>query len=196
VEGVSLLLGNDVAGAKVMSNPCLCSLPCPDSTIETSREIHGLFPACAVTRAMAKQAEKQSLLSDDLAKSHTVDLSDTFLGHDNDLHDNCFSDDHHDDANMKCPVPTNQLMERQQSDPELIPLLQEALCPSEAAKVPVCYYMRSGILMRKWRPATVAANEEWHVSHQVVVPNCYCKDILSLAHESPLAGHLGIHKTN
>ena len=33
------------------------------------------------------------------------------------------------------------------------------------------------------------------MSHQIVVPNCYREDILSLAHESPLAGHLGINKT-
>ena len=40
----------------------------------------------------------------------------------------------------------------------------------------------------------VAANEEWQVSHQIVVPNCYRDEILSLAHESPLAGHLGTNK--
>ena len=59
---------------------------------------------------MAKQAEKQSLLlADDSVKSHIVDLSDTFLTDDNYLHNNCFTDDHENDANMKCPVPINQL---------------------------------------------------------------------------------------
>ena len=74
VEGVSLLLGNNLAGSKVMVDPCLSSLPCiSDSTTETSREIPGLFPACAVTCAMAKQAEKQYLsLANDQAKSHIV----------------------------------------------------------------------------------------------------------------------------
>ena len=49
--------------------------PCvSDSTNENSQEIPGLFPACAVTRTMAKQAEKRSQLSDDLAKSHVTDL--------------------------------------------------------------------------------------------------------------------------
>ena len=82
MEGVSLLLVNDLAGEMVMANPCLSSLPCvSDSTNEKSKEIPGLFPACAVIHAMAKQAEKQSELSDDLAKNHVVDLSDTFLAH-------------------------------------------------------------------------------------------------------------------
>ena len=194
VEGVSLLLGNDLAGSKVMADPCLSCLPCVSDS--TSWEIPGLFPACAVTRAMAKQAEKQSLsLANDQAKSHVVDLSDTFLANDH-VHDNsCSVDDHPTDTNLKCPVPTNQLIERQKSDPELIPLLEDALCESEAAKVPICFYVKSDVLMRKWRPPTAAADEEWQVSHQIVVPSCYREDILSLAHESPLAGHLGINKT-
>ena len=33
------------------------------------------------------------------------------------------------------------------------------------------------------------------MSHQIVVPKCYREDVLSLAHELPLAGHLGIKKT-
>ena len=37
VEGVSLLLGNDLAGEMVMANPCLSSLPCvSDSTNDNS----------------------------------------------------------------------------------------------------------------------------------------------------------------
>jgi len=143
---------------------------------------------------MAKQADKQSLLlANDQVTSHVVDLSDTFLANDH-VHDNCFKDDHTTDASFQCPVPTNQLVERQKSDPELSPLLQEASFESEAAKVPSCYYMKSDVLMRKWRPPTAAADEEWQVSHQIVVPNCYCTDILSLAHKLSLAGHLGINK--
>jgi len=91
-------------------------------------------------------------------------------------------------VSLKCSVPAYQLRECQQSDTELIPLLEDVLCESEAAKVPSCFYMKSGILMRKWRPPTVAADEEWRVGHQTVVPNCYCDDILSLEHELPLQG--------
>ena len=50
---------------------------------------------------------------------------------------------------------------------------------ARASKVPVCYYMRSGVLMRKWRLPTVATDEEWQVSHQIVVSNCYHKDFNS-----------------
>ena len=142
---------------------------------------------------MAKQAEKQSELSDDLAKSHVVDLSDTFLAHSG-LHDNCVDEQERDVEKKKDPCPTKHLIECQQLDPELRPLLQDALCELEAAKVPTCFYMRSGVLMHKWRPPTVSSDEEWQVSHQIVVPKCYREVVLSLAHELPLAGHLGIKK--
>ena len=89
VEGVSLLLGNDLAGEKVMANPCLSSLPCEsDSTIKISQEIPDLFPACAVTRAMTqKAAERSSVSLQDQVHSHDMDLSDTFSTQTG-LHDN------------------------------------------------------------------------------------------------------------
>ena len=49
--------------------------------------------------------------------------------------------------------------------------------------------------MRKWRPRDAPADEEWQVNHQIVIPRKYCQEILSLAHESPMAGHLGVNKT-
>ena len=49
--------------------------------------------------------------------------------------------------------------------------------------------------MRKWRPPGAPALEEWQVVHQIVPPKCCRKEVISLAHESPMAGHLGINKT-
>ena len=40
----------------------------------------------------------------------------------------------------------------------------------EISQVPVCYYVKNGILMRKWRPPDVSAEDEWTVNHQIVVP--------------------------
>ena len=172
----------------------ICSLPCiSDNTNETSQEIPGLFPACAAICAMAKQAEKQLELLDNPAKSHIVDLSDTFLAY-SDLHDN-YVDEPERDVEMKNSYPTKQLIECQQSDTEFILLLHGALCESEAAKVPTCSYMQSGVLMYTWRPPKISPDEEWQISHQVVVPKCYHEEVLSLAHKLPLAGHLGISKT-
>ena len=49
--------------------------------------------------------------------------------------------------------------------------------------------------MRKWRPYDVSADDKWVVYHQIVVPKSYRHEILSIAHESPMSGHLGINKT-
>ena len=49
--------------------------------------------------------------------------------------------------------------------------------------------------MRKYRPPEISADDEWQVKHQIVVPKSYRQEIVSLAHETPLAGHLGVNKT-
>ena len=49
--------------------------------------------------------------------------------------------------------------------------------------------------MRKWRSPEVSADDELAVNHQIVVPKIYRSEILSLAHETPMSGHLGVNKT-
>ena len=49
--------------------------------------------------------------------------------------------------------------------------------------------------MRKWRPPNESADEDWAVHHQVVVPESYRQEIISMAHDTPLSGHLGVNKT-
>ena len=49
--------------------------------------------------------------------------------------------------------------------------------------------------MRKWHPPDVSAEDEWTVNHQIVVPRVYRPEILNLAHDTPMSGHLGINKT-
>ena len=56
-KGVHLLLGNDLAGDKVVVNPLVTdtsNIGQTDYPIEL--EIPDLYPSCAVTRAMAKTA--------------------------------------------------------------------------------------------------------------------------------------------
>ena len=70
-KGVHLLLGNDLAGDKVVVNPLLTNIPCIDQPPDSiEQEIPDLYPSCAVTRAMAKKAEQND---------GDIDLTDTFL---------------------------------------------------------------------------------------------------------------------
>lgn len=89
----------------------------------------------------------------------------------------------------------NQLIQDQQADPELTTLAQEALTEEEAQVNPVCYFKKSGILMRKWRPPNIPTTDDWKVTYQIVIPRNCRKDVLELAHFTPMAGHLGVNKT-
>ena len=90
-------------------------------------------------------------------------------------------------------VSRSQLCKEQHNDPESLPLLERAFDEKEIDQV--CFYFKNDILMRKWRPPDVSAEDEWTVNHQTVVSRVYCPEILNLAHETPMSGHLGINKT-
>ena len=204
-KGVHLLLGNDLAGDKVVVNPLVTDTPNIGQTEDPiEQEIPDLYPSCAVTRAMAKRAILKNSNSD-------IDLTDTFIGQ-------YFNDeikksldpslsDNQTDSSMSChssprsidqghdTLSKSQLIQEQQTDPEISKLIFRALPENEISQVPMCYYIKNGILMRKWRPFDVPADDEWAVYHQIVVPKSYRHEILSIAHESPMSGHLGINKT-
>jgi hypothetical protein len=50
LEGISLLLGNDLAGGKVITKPIVT---CEPNLSATSEEDEELYPACAVTTTMS-----------------------------------------------------------------------------------------------------------------------------------------------
>ena len=71
-KGIHLLLGNDLAGDKVVVNQLLTTIACIDQPSDPiEQEIPDLYQSCAVTRAMAKKAKQND---------GDIDLTDTFLG--------------------------------------------------------------------------------------------------------------------
>ena len=73
-KGVHLLLGNDLAGDKVVVNPFVIDTPCMDQSPDhMEQEIPDLYPSCAVTRAMAKEAMLTENQSD-------IELTDSCIG--------------------------------------------------------------------------------------------------------------------
>lgn len=93
------------------------------------------------------------------------------------------------------PLNRQALVEEQQKDPSLAYALKVATCFREDRDVPTGYFVRDGILFRKWRPAAQPANEEWTVHEQVVSPLGYCQEVMQLAHYTSLGGHLDTKKT-
>ncbi len=98
-------------------------------------------------------------------------------------------------CNAESSFSKSKLIKEQQNDPEISVIYQKASDESDAAGDSVCYFIKSGMLMRKWRPSDVSADDEWAFRYQIIVPKSYRSEILSLAHDTPLSGHLGINKT-
>ena len=208
-KGVHLLLGNDLAGDKVVVDTLLTNTPCVDQLPDPiEHEIPDLYPSCAVTRAMAKKANQNNGMQD-------INLAETLIGQSfNDEISNSLSPSQSDiQTDFDTPrlnpdlsplisydqghdqLSRSQLCKEQHSDPEISLLFERSLDDNEMSQVPVCYYVKNDILMRKWRPPDVSADGEWTVNHQIVVPRAYRSEILYLAHETPMSGHLGVNKT-
>ena len=143
-----------------MVNPLVTDTPNIGQTDDPiEQEIPDLYLSCAVTRAMAKKA----ILKD---SNSNIDLTDTFIGQyfNNEIKkslDPSLSDIQ-TDSSMSCHSPSrsidqghdtlskSQLIQEQQTDPEISKLIFRALPEDEISQVPVCYYIKNGILMRKW----------------------------------------------
>ena len=199
VQGISLLLGNDLAGSKVIPGLAVDNKPKLTKDVDKlDTLIPGFFLACVVTRAAARQAASksnhttQSEQSDGGVPSPRV-ADETSL---KDVHDKgtaCTTDDHVNVEAIKCT--REQLFQAQEEDPELHPLIDDVVGEEEVHKYANCFYRQSGVLNRKWRPPKVPANEEWQMSHQIVLPWKFREEVLSIVHASPMTGHLGVNKT-
>ena len=87
------------------------------------------------------------------------------------------------------------MIEEQSNDKELLDLFKIALTPLEAEKVSVGYLVKDNILMRKWSATECDNSEKGETVYQNVVPTVHRQEVLELAHDLPMSGHLEIHKT-
>ena len=164
VEGISLILGNDLAGERVMVDPRVVEKPRDDvKTERLAEKFPGIFPASVVTRSM--KAKKEAIKEQG---KQEIGLSGTFLEN----IDVKFEERNKEKAdkalmrnesrNVKENIPEKQesesksvisrqnLIVEQSKDKELLDLFKIALTPVEAEKVSVGYLIKDNILMRKW----------------------------------------------
>ena len=209
VEGISLILGNDLAGEKVMVDPRVVEKPRDDENTERLAEkFPGIFPASVVTRSI--KAKKEAIKEQG---KEEIGLSGTFLEN-IDVKFEERSKEKADKAlmrnesrNVKENIPEKQesesksvisrqnLIVEQSKNKELLDLFKIALTPVEAEKVSVGYLIKDDILMRKWSPTACDNNEKGETVYQIVVPTVHRRDVLELAHDLPVSGHLGVRKT-
>ena len=183
VEGISLILGNDLAGEKVMVDPRVVEKPRDnEKTEKLAEKFPGIFPASVVTRSM--KAKKEAIKEQG---KEEIGLSGTFLEN----IDVKFEERNKEKAdkalmrnesrNVKENIPEKQesesksvisrqnLIVEQSKDKELLNLFKIALTPVEAEKVSVGYLIKDNILMRKWsshrvtREPLLLLKEKWLV---------------------------------
>ena len=164
VEGISLILGNDLAGEKVMVDPRVVEKPRDDEETERLAEkFPGIFPASVVTRSM--KAKKEAIKEQG---KEEIGLSGTFLENIDDKFEERNKEKadkalrRKESRNVKENIPGKQesqsrsvisrqnLIEDQSNDKELLDLFKIALTPVKPEKVSVGYLIKDNILMRKW----------------------------------------------
>uniref|UniRef100_A0A3B3R4L1 Gypsy retrotransposon integrase-like protein 1 n=1 Tax=Paramormyrops kingsleyae TaxID=1676925 RepID=A0A3B3R4L1_9TELE len=184
VSGVTLVLGNDIAGGRLVPLPEVN----PDPAVcenDVAVELPTVFPACVLTRAQRRR------LAD-------IDLADTFMS-DPALPTPSSDIDPYVPIPVKLavspevPSTADALIAAQGDDPSLEACRASAVDKGELKDHLTAYYHRNGVLMRKWAPPD--SPFEWATLFQVVVPGLYREYVLSLAHDHPCSGHLGVRKT-
>jgi len=156
VRGVDLILGNDLAGEKVIASPHM--LNDPEELSHTAHEVQTIYPACAVTRAMARQrlleeSDAVKTASPDRSKIGAaqnasvtdecpLNLAETFVGHDrqqllsHDAPPSLASNLH---ATKGDVIPKEQLVKLQESDPDLLDIREKVVSESETSHNQVGY---------------------------------------------------------
>ncbi len=189
VDGVSLILGNDLAGGKVFPSPVVVDKPgmAPDPDI--AAHFPSVFPSCAVTRAQAQKWEE------------TVNPADSFLSPaEKSLECTLFIKPPAASIDPENPNSTvvnlkfdkDHLIAAQKSDPSLAPCVEAAVLSDDSYGARIAFIWEGGVLMRRWRPRDV---DDALAVYQIILPSDYRPQVLQLAHEHPLSGHLGVNKT-
>ena len=160
VEGISLILGNDLAGERVMVDPRVVE---NEKTERLAEKFPGIFPASVVTRSMkAKEEAIKEQGKEEIGLSGTFleNIDVKFEQRNKEKADNALM--RNESRNVKENIPEKQesesksvisrqnLIVEQSKDEELLDLFKIALTPVEAEKVSVGYLIKDNILMRKW----------------------------------------------
>ncbi|KAK4287334.1 hypothetical protein Pmani_039592, partial [Petrolisthes manimaculis] len=196
VSGIDMILGNDLAGGRVHPVPIVSNEPeRHKATEELVKRDPIVFPSCAVTRAMSQNAllapEHISVDDEERVESgkitdgeeDVINLGETILGK-NDF----------DVVNLThCDVDSKRLLELQKADESLVEVFKKC---EDGENQQNEIFVVENVLKRKWVPIDADKDDiTWMSVEQVVVPKELRQEILSMAHDGGLSGHLGIRKT-
>ena len=173
IQGVHILLGNQLAGSRVWANPpppVLTTSPVTDLPDSSAQCFPDVFTACAVTRAMSRvQSELEpEQSSTELKLDFSVSVPSSLLS-----------------------VSRSELAAEQWADPTLGELFDQVLSEIDGKSAMHGYMLQDGLLVRKWVPH--GDNFVGYPVFQIVVPDKFRQEVLRTSHDQ--SGHLGVRKT-
>lgn len=195
VQGVDFIMGNDIAGGKVMPVMHVTNTPIDSHPDALAECFPNVFAVSVVTmRAQAKKLgdEKEINLGESVFKK--------ILGKDEfSSSPGAFKQSPKPvcpDLEVFLPVSCSALTGAQKIDPTL----EKCRLSADSKILPQRnhhFYWSNTILMRCWSARSLSEDvqNEWNVVHQIVVPSQFRQQILKLAHDHPWSGHLGVTKT-
>lgn len=170
VEGVHMILGNDLAGSKVWADgsPHVISKellePPTGVFLDDSSVSPEVFPSCAITRA-ASQCKELASCPENLELPIRLQIE---------------------------PLSRDALIAEQKSDKSLVDLFDKVVPVEMVRSTAQCYFLLDEILVRKWVPYSEQGLGE--SVFQAVVPFSMRDKVLQTSH-GDVAGHLGVRKT-
>ena len=173
IPGVSVILGNDLVGARLWAEvpPSVVVAPVPLVRLEpdeNEREFPEVFTACAVTRAMAAAKSVAKSDKEDVSEKFSLPLSD-----------------------FPVSISRSDLAAEQQADSSLRELFQQVRPEGELLDSACGYFLQDSLLVRKW--VQHSGSFVGDPTFQTVVPSKLRQSVLKVAHDE--SGHSGVRKT-
>lgn len=170
IEGVHLLLGNNLAGERVWRDVLPPVIVNNVPSIPADSDVGGqnltVFTACAVTRAMSRAS------NDDVSQSR--EFKSVVV------------------PNLPPSLSHSDFVAAQKEDATLKDLFVGVLTPVELRNASRGYFIQDGLLIRKWSSHTDDGVDD--PVFQVIVP-CKFRDLVLQTAHGNVAGHLGVRKT-
>ena len=144
-KGLYMLLGNDLAGGRVIAEPKVVMEPLTSTeTVKIEEEIPDMYPSYVVTRAQTKRMAEDTRASID-TEDDLIDLSKTFLEN---KHDDLSCGDKKNRYPMAdVPMSCTHLTTEQRRDSEISLLFDHDLPEDELEGGTCCW-----ILHKEWYP--------------------------------------------
>ena len=193
--GVSLILGNDIAGGLVKPVVEVVTPPeQPTACDNLQEEFPNSFPACVVTRAQAKKLGNVCDLEDSMFSSmlgaDVTELPPQSPVKEPDVNPSCVAVS---PGEFSFPITSDNLKTAQRQDASLAKCFSSVVTEDQAALQKMAYVLVDGLLTRRWTSKEI--DGDGSSVCQIVVPKPFRAHVLSLAHDNPWSGHLGVTKT-